>query len=947
MRHGDTAQLAALVGAVGALLVLLPARRLALLSGLVLLGAAEAGFAYALVPEDDRRLLLTQASGLGLVAAGGIGAVALAWLLVRRPALAPVLLLAAAPFRVPVELGDQRAFLLLPLYGVLAGAALALAFRAIRGDELPASPAVLAVPAGAVVALSGVSLLWSSDLRAGSIALGFFLLPFAALVAVVVRSPLESWTPRALAFTAVGLAVVFAAIGLWQARTRELFFAPDLEVANAYTSFFRVTSLFKDPSLYGRQLVVAIAILLVALWLGRVRFWLAAGLVAYLWAGLWYSYSQSSLTALFVVTLAVPLVLGDRRTRMILGATAVAAALVGAGLFARAALTEDSSQSASGGRYRLVERTTAVIRDHPLFGVGIGAQPLESAREASSESARRNTSHTTPLTVAAELGVPGVVSYLAFLAAVAWALLALARVDRGLAVGLGAVFAVLVVHSLLYSGFFEDPLTWGVVAIAASALLARGVALPLPAFARRPLPAVRVPRRRVVLAVAGGALLLVGAAVAFVLRPSAPPQGRLDTDLRDVDVAPPTVSVRERDPVKPPPPKRKQAKKKAALSGPPGDRCWPAFGGDPQRSLARATVHLGRPTKPIWARGMGSYMEYPPSYCDGVLYVNTDAGRTSAVNASTGEVIWSRKSHGSKPSTPAIAGPLLIVSSHNGTVTAFLRRNGQRVWQLRLHARIESSPIAIGRLAYFGSTDGRLFAVYARTGRVKWAYDTGGRINASPSIVGNKVCITTYAGTVFCLRRSDGKRIWRTAVRRDAFRYESFYASPSSDGRRLFTVARSGKVVALNARNGDIVWTARVRGYGYSTPAVANGRVFVGGFDGQLRAFRSTTGRQLWRRWVGGRILAPALVVGNLVFVSTLEKHTYALRTVDGRIVWSFRAGKYAPGIATERHYYFSLNGLLVAFRARYTPPVKPPERTTAVKDNAKRSRERRVTAAP
>jgi outer membrane protein assembly factor BamB len=944
MRHGDTAQLAAIVGAVGALLVLVPARRVALLGGLVLLALAEAGFALALVPADDRHLLLAEAPGLVLVAAAAVAAAALAWVLVRRPALTPVVILAAAPFRLPVELGDQRAFLLLPLYGVLAGAVLALAYRAARGDELPSPPPLLVVPAAAFTALAGISLLWSSDLRAGSIALGFFYFPFAALVAVVLRSPIAPWTTRALAGTAIGLAVVFGAIGLWQARTRELFFAPDLEVANAYTSFFRVTSLFKDPSLYGRQLVVAIAIVLVGLWIGRIRFWAAAAIVAFLWAALWYSYSQSSLAALFAVVLAVPLVLGDRRTRLALGAAALAFALVGAGIFLRAALNDDSPQSATSGRYRLVEVTAAVVRDHPLAGVGIGAQPIESARQAGNESARRNASHTTPLTVAAELGVPGIMAYLAFLAAVSWALLALVRTDRPLGLGLAATFLVLVLHSFLYSGFFEDPLTWGVVAVAGASLAARGVDLRLPRFLRVPVPAVRLPRRRVVLAVATGVLLLGGALTAFALRPGTPPKGEIDTELEDVSVAAPTVSVDERETVRPPPPKQKRAQRKAALSGPPGDICWRTFGGNAQRTLARTDIHLGRPTKPLWARGMGSYMEYPPSYCDGVLYVNTDRGKTAAVDARTGDVIWARKSAGSKPSTPAIAGPLLIVSSHNGTVTAFLRRNGKRVWQIRTSAKVESSPVALGRIAYFGSTDGRLFAVYARTGRIRWAYDTGGRINASPTLVGNKVCITTYAGTIFCLRRSDGKRIWRRAIRRDTFRYESFYASASTDGRRLFTVARSGRVVALDSRTGRVLWTAQVGGYGYSTPAVANGRVFVGGFDGQLRAFRSTTGRLLWRRWAGGRILAPALVVGNLVFVSSLEKRTFALRTVDGRVVWRFAAGKYAPGIATERHYYFSLNGLLVAFRARFTPPAKTPAaRGTAPTPSS----ERGVATAP
>jgi outer membrane protein assembly factor BamB len=90
--------------------------------------------------------------------------------------------------------------------------------------------------------------------------------------------------------------------------------------------------------------------------------------------------------------------------------------------------------------------------------------------------------------------------------------------------------------------------------------------------------------------------------------------------------------------------------------------------------------------------------------------------------------------------------------------------------------------------------------------------------------------------------------------------------------------------------------------------------VFVADLSGGLAALRSTTGVRLWRTTVPGRVLGPSLLVGDLVFVSTLEGHTYALRATDGRRVWHFRAGKYAPGIATEKHYYLSLNGLLAAF---------------------------------
>jgi outer membrane protein assembly factor BamB len=59
------------------------------------------------------------------------------------------------------------------------------------------------------------------------------------------------------------------------------------------------------------------------------------------------------------------------------------------------------------------------------------------------------------------------------------------------------------------------------------------------------------------------------------------------------------------------------------------------------------------------------------------------------------------------------------------------------------------------------------------------------------------------------------------------------------------------------------------------------------------------------------------LVVGNLVFASTLEKKTYALDRRTGRIVWRADRGKYVPGIATDRSYYFSLNASLIKYAPR------------------------------
>ena len=63
------------------------------------------------------------------------------------------------------------------------------------------------------------------------------------------------------------MALAFAVIGIYQYATRDVFWNPKVIVGNAYAPFYRVNSVFYDPSVYGRFLVVAIlAALVIALY---------------------------------------------------------------------------------------------------------------------------------------------------------------------------------------------------------------------------------------------------------------------------------------------------------------------------------------------------------------------------------------------------------------------------------------------------------------------------------------------------------------------------------------------------------------------------------------------------------------------------------------------------------------------------------------------------------
>ncbi|WP_205696133.1 O-antigen ligase [Conexibacter sp. SYSU D00693] len=420
----------------------------------------------------DRPAVAAGAAAVGLAAVG-----ALALLFHRRPVAFPLAAALALPFRVPISTGGSTANLLVPLYLVVAAGALAYAVPRILGRATPEEHAVgwLERVLGLTVLLYAVQAIGSSDFDKALENTVFFFVPFAVLFVLLGR---VAWTTR-LAVQCLGvltaLAVVFVGIGFVEYATRHLLLNPKVIASNQFEEYFRVNSLFFDPNIYGRFLaVVMLAVTCVLLWTRRARdFALTAALLALLWPGLLLTLSQSSFAALLVGLAVLGGLRWDpRRAAMAAGGVVVVGVLIVllAGSAIRLDLgSADSLDDATSGRVELVEGGLRLFGDAPLLGHGSGSFSREyrRAEDASGEQAV-SASHTIPVTVAAEQGVVGLALYLALLA------LAFVRLFRAAArdlvrVALAAAFAAVVVHTLSYAAFLEDPVTW--------ALLGAGVAL--------------------------------------------------------------------------------------------------------------------------------------------------------------------------------------------------------------------------------------------------------------------------------------------------------------------------------------------------------------------------------------------------------------------------------------------------------------------------------------
>ncbi len=452
----------------------------------------------------------------GLIVVGAGLMAGLAALFLRRPILMPVLAVAALPFRVPVQSGAQSALLLVPLYVVVGGGSLAYVWERLRnpvwgsGDGYRFAPAernpgYVELALLLAVGLYSIQSAYSTDFETAVKNVAFFYIPFALLLKLVTSLDWSDRLVRICLRVLVGLAVLFVLVGFWEYHTRHLLWNPNVIESNQFQSYFRVNSLFFDPNIYGRFLmIVMIALAAILLWSVSSRAVLAlAALLALLWAGLVLSFSQSSIAAL-IVGLAVLAAVRWRAKPVI---AAVAAALVIAGIVALAApsavhLKGHSAKSlnhATSGRFNLMKGGLRMFADRPIYGYGAGSFAERfRARERKSQAQAASASHTIPITVAAEQGVIGLGVYI-FLLVVSFRLLFDGLLGlRGpgppetrmiARLVMAAAFSALAFHTLLYADFLEDPLTW--------MLLGLGIAL----HHGPPLP-----RRRTAVAAANGSV---------------------------------------------------------------------------------------------------------------------------------------------------------------------------------------------------------------------------------------------------------------------------------------------------------------------------------------------------------------------------------------------------------------------------------------------------------
>ena len=250
----------------------------------------------------------------------------------------------------------------------------------------------------------------------------------------------------------------------------------------------------------------------------------------------------------------------------------------------------------------------------------------------------------------------------------------------------------------------------------------------------------------------------------------------------------------------------------------------------------------------------------PPLVHGGRIYVYDAGGTVSSLSAG-GAKAWSvsLKPEGEKSRSPgggiAASGNAVFAATSYGEVVALDAATGNRLWTFKMSAPARSAPTAAaGKIFVVGATN-VLHAVNQADGTEAWQYpgipETAGVLSsASPAVSGDTVVVPYSSGEVVAFDAGSGELKWADAVVRSSRTmavsgFSDVAASPVIQDGIAYASGVSGRTIAVRLADGERVWEQTV-GSAY-TPAVSGNALFVIDLADNMVALDRSSGKVFWR----------------------------------------------------------------------------------------------------
>jgi outer membrane protein assembly factor BamB len=269
---------------------------------------------------------------------------------------------------------------------------------------------------------------------------------------------------------------------------------------------------------------------------------------------------------------------------------------------------------------------------------------------------------------------------------------------------------------------------------------------------------------------------------------------------------------------------------------------------------------------------------------------------------------------------PRVDGDTVYVGSSDGRLYAVAIPTGKERWRYQTDEDLTTRPAVSHGLVFVASQQDTLFALDAATGAWKWHHRAEAKpgaggftiYGAASAIVGDDTVYVSHSdGLAAAIDAKAGAAIWKRPLAATGEHLD--VDGLAYDGGRLYAASYAGTVVAVNARTGEIVWTAAAPGA--SRVAVAEGLV-VAVTISTIDAFSVADGSRIWSVRMRGGPEGDPVPVGRWMLVPTGDQGLLWIETASGRVLRVFDPGtgvSGSPAILGGRVYVLSNGGDLYA----------------------------------
>lgn len=258
----------------------------------------------------------------------------------------------------------------------------------------------------------------------------------------------------------------------------------------------------------------------------------------------------------------------------------------------------------------------------------------------------------------------------------------------------------------------------------------------------------------------------------------------------------------------------------------------------------------------VWRTDVSGPLRAAPTAFDGRVFAVTKDNQLFALNAKTGDVLWSHTGFEETAgligsASPAVDGDIVVVPYSSGEIFALRVENGRQLWGENLAAirradavsalaDIRGRPVIDRGRVYAISHSGRMVAIDLPTGRRLWEASLGG-VN-QPWVAGDFVFVLTSDALVAALTARDGRIRWLTPIGLyedpEKRRGRINWSGPVLVGDRLIVSGSHGVALSLSPYTGDIIGELDMPDAVSLPPAVANKTLYFLTDEARLVAYR-------------------------------------------------------------------------------------------------------------